>query len=55
MEFLINVDYDLSRATRRCVTGKNGGSGMHLVLHFNTEEDSKEWNTNHKEKCDPGE
>jgi len=27
---------------------------MHLVLHFSTEEDCEEWNTNHNEKCDPG-
>ena len=27
---------------------------MHLVLNFNTEEDSEEWNINHNEKCDPG-
>ena len=27
---------------------------MHLVLHFNTEEDSEEWHINHNEKCDPG-
>jgi hypothetical protein len=40
--FLIDVDEDVRRVHRRCVTGKNGGPGMHLVLHFNTEEDSEE-------------
>ena len=35
--------------------GKNGEPGIHLVLHFNTEEDSQEWTINHNEKCDPGE
>jgi hypothetical protein len=25
-----------------------------LVLNFNTEEDSEEWNINHNEKCGPG-
>ncbi len=30
------------------------GSGEYLVLNFNTEADSEEWNINHNEKCDPG-
>jgi hypothetical protein len=43
---LIAVDEDFSRVNRKCVTWKNGGPGnftpgMHLVLHFNTEEDSE--------------